>query len=347
MPRSILIVGHPEGWNLEGSYARAFRELGWQVDSWDPMGALYRAARGSKLGKTLSGYVNVEPWRRKANLELLHQAQPAPPDLLLVIGTEGLRAGTLAQLRVQIPDTIVYCLFPDSLHNLLTERIQSFPLFDRVATTSPAWVEPLRKLGASRVEYLPFAADQFLHKPVETGGRNGSGRTDLAFIGNWRSEREQFLEHLVEFDLRLWGEDWWKHRTRRGSPLRSRWAGRPVFGAEFADVCANAKVLLNIVDSGTWPGPNMRTFEQPACGAFSLVTRSTAVTELFTEGENIECFDSVSEARDKIDFYLKHEDARQRVATNAYQFVVYGGHTYVDRARQLLAWAQEDGLLGG
>jgi spore maturation protein CgeB len=88
----------------------------------------------------------------------------------------------------------------------------------------------------------------------------------------------------------------------------------------------------------------MRAFEQPACRAFPLVTRTPAVVELFKEGENIECFDSVEEAREKISFYLANDAARQRVADAAYEFVVNEGHTYMDRVEQLLRWASEDGL---
>jgi spore maturation protein CgeB len=66
------------------------------------------------------------------------------------------------------------------------------------------------------------------------------------------------------------------------------------------------------------------------------------VTEIFTEGDDIECFDSVDEARDKIRFYLKNDSARIRIADKSYQLVVHGGHTYVDRARQILDWVAED-----
>ncbi|GEM_PF-5833719 len=81
---------------------------------------------------------------------------------------------------------------------------------------------------------------------------------------------------------------------------------------EFVRACASNRILLNLIDGVEWPGPNMRTFEQPACRAFSLVTRTPAILELFTEGESVECFASVDEARDKIRFYLANESAWQR-----------------------------------
>ena len=86
----------------------------------------------------------------------------------------------------------------------------------------------------------------------------------------------------------------------------------------------------------------MRTFEQAACGAFALSTRTPALLEIFTEGKNVECFDGVEEARDKIRYYLSHESERLRIANAALKLVVEEGHTYLDRADQIVGWTQED-----
>src|SRR2546429_1973862 len=122
MSNSILIVGSTNPSRLEGSYARAFRKLGWRVEFWEPDKALSRVVRGSRVGKLFSSFVNVEPWLRKANLAFLQIAQELKPALVLVIGTEGLRAGTLGQLRAHLPRTRIYCLFPDTPHNLRSEE---------------------------------------------------------------------------------------------------------------------------------------------------------------------------------------------------------------------------------
>ncbi|HXD31067.1 MAG TPA: glycosyltransferase [Pyrinomonadaceae bacterium] len=333
MADTVLIVGQDSGWNLEASYGRAFKKQGWKVHFWAPVPSLHEHARGAKLGKLFSSFVNVEPWLRKANLSLLRLAQDLRPDFILVIATEGTRAGTLAQIKVILPKSPLFCLFPDGPHNLNVERISCLPLFDLIATSSPAWVKPFQTLGGREVRYLPFAADNDLHQPAPVMPSH-----DVGFIGNWRLEREEVLEQLVDLDLWLWGERWWKDRTRPGSALRARWKGKRATGEEFAKACASSRILLNLLDTPTWPGPNMRSFEQPACRAFSLATRTQAILEMFEEGENIECFDTIGEARDKISFYLKNESARQRIAESSYRFMLHG-NTYADRAKQLLVWA--------
>ncbi|HEX2781722.1 MAG TPA: glycosyltransferase, partial [Gemmatimonadaceae bacterium] len=282
--------------------------------------------------------VRVDAWERKSNLELLRLVDEVRPQLLLVIDTTGVRPGTLGQIRARCPDTALHCVFPDSPHSLDIERIAALPLFDRVGTSSPAWVDVFRRLGARHAAYLPFAADTELHVP---GGADAARKADVCFVGTWRPEREAFLEQLSDLDLRIWGSDYWKTRTRPSSPLRARWAGRPLRGEELGAVCASTRVMLNVMDVATWPGPNMRTFEQAACGAFSLTTRTPAVLELFTEGENIECFDDVREARAKIERYLRDDERRARVA-RAGLALVTTHHTYAHRIATLTDWLAAD-----
>ncbi len=342
MNDSVLIVGTRRPGNLESSYQRAFKRLGWSEDLWDSSAALQKVARGYRIGSLLSSFINVESWLRKANLELLRLAEQCQPRLVLVIGTENVRAGTLGQLRAQFPNTLIYCLYPDTPHNLVPDRIQSLPMFDRVITVSPGWTDTFTRLGAKCVSYLPLAADTDLHQCVSNGTSAADG-SDVAFIGNWRPDREAFLEQLIDFDLRIWGSDYWKRHTKRESGLVQKWGGRPLVGEEFARGCAETKIMLNLIDGVGWPGPNMRVFEVPACGAFALTTRTPAVVELFEEGKNIECFETVDEAREKIKFYLHNDQARKRIAASGYDFVLNGGHTYVDRVKQLLNWTAEDG----
>jgi spore maturation protein CgeB len=338
----LLIVGSDQPWTLEGSYARSFRKLGWSVHFWDPTSALHAVARGSQLGRRLSNFVNVEPWQRKANYDLVRQVQQLSPELILVITTSGVRAGTLAQLKVLSSDVPIYCIYPDSPHYLDSERINCLPFFDRVTVSSPAWTDAFERLGARKAHYLPFAADTEMHYPMHSNGFHPQAQHDVVFIGNWRPEREALLTNLIDFDLFVWGTDYWKTQVAPASPLRSHWGGRPVLGKEFSQICSQSRVLLNIMDPITWPGPNMRAFELPACRAFALVTRSPAVTDMFSEGENIECYSSEGEARDKIRFYLDNETARQRIADAGYEFVARRGHTYLDRAKQLVRWTTED-----
>ncbi len=327
----VLLVGDFASWSvaLETSYAKAFEAIGCEVKCFDLHASINKHCRLGRVGRTLNRFLPVEPWIRKANLELLQVADNFAPDLVVIISTSGILAGILAQIKVRLPQVKLFCVYPDGPYNLSQERIACLPFFDGVTTSSPAWGEAFRKLGAQSVHYLPFGVDVTLRSPASEEPRNPELAHDVVFIGNWRPEREAFLEQLADFDLKVWGGDAWKTRTRANSPLRLHWGGRALMGPEFALACAQSRIMLNVMDAATWPGPNMRVFEQAAC---------RALTDLFRESETIECFDSVDEAREKIGFYLQHEEKRQRVAVAAYNFVIQD-HTYAARALQLVSWA--------
>jgi len=339
--RPILIVGAGRREALEMSYARAFARLGRTVERWDPQAALHRAAHGGNAGALFSTFVNVEPWVRKANVELLQLVERVRPEAILVIAAAGVRAGTLAQCRVLSPATRLYMLYPDSPHGLDAERIECMRVCDRVTGSTPPWAEAFRAFGARRAHYLPFAADTELY-PAQGPAPDGPRKREVGFVGTWRPEREALLERLREFDVAVWGGKYWASRTERRGTVRARWAGTELVGEALVRASAETAVMLNILDPITWPGPNMRSFELPACGAFVLSQRSPAILDVFREGEDIACFDSAEEAADKIRHYLPRGAERARMAASAYARVSRDGHTYLDRAKTISAWLAED-----
>lgn len=334
MNNRILIVGTENEEALEGSYRRAFTHLGWHVQIWDPQQAITRSAKLGRIGSIACRYLVIEPWLRTANLELIELVSKSEPHILLVIGTSGLLAGTLGQIRARSPKTLLYCIYPDSPHNLDSLRIAALPLFDQVFTSSPAWVSTFSRLGCSAVTYLPFAADTIFYRPESPGASVPSAQ--VAFVGNWRQEREEILNELCAFDLEVWGSNYWRTRTKSDSMVRKKWKGRRLPASELPAISSRASIMLNIIDGHTWPGPNMRCFELAGCGAFQLVTRTPTVSEIFSEGTNIECFETVEEARSKIDHYLRNDEGRMRIAQAGRQLILDRNHTYTSRAESII-----------
>jgi spore maturation protein CgeB len=242
------------------------------------------------------------------------------------------------QVKIGSPATKVINIFPDTIFNMPDYMLAALPLYDLFCTHTLAAVPYLRKLGCLSPLYVPLAADPFLHHPLTlTPADVREFGCDLVFVGNWRPEHEQLLAALEGFDLAIWGPSYWGKYTRRGSWVRSRWHGRPLLtGVEYAKAHLGAKIALNPIDPLNIPSHNMRLFEVAACGVFSLTTRTEEVQALFREEESVVCFGDASELLDKVRYYLSHPDERRRIAEQAYDHVVHGGHTYVDRVQSLL-----------
>jgi spore maturation protein CgeB len=194
----------------------------------------------------------------------------------------------------------------------------------------------LREAGAKRVEYLPFCYDpNMLRKPeVVTEEDIRKYATDVVFAGTWEPMREQWLEHLSGFDLAVWGNMW--ERVPEGTPLREKWKGNAVYGEEISKLFAVSKIHLNFLREQNKDSHNVRTLEIPGFGGFLLTQRSREqAEELFTEGKEIACFDSVEELKEKIRYYIEHEDERLAIAAAGHERAVRE-HQAIHRLRRVV-----------
>src|SRR5207237_639841 len=80
-----------------------------------------------------------------------------------------------------------------------------------------------------------------------------------------------------------------------------------------------------------------RTYEIPACGGFMLHERNEEVLELYEEGKEIACFDSAEELREKILYYLRHQQERERIALAGYKRCV-PAYSYDNRMSEIVRW---------
>lgn len=80
----------------------------------------------------------------------------------------------------------------------------------------------------------------------------------------------------------------------------------------------------------------MRTFEVPACRGFMLSTRTTEQKNFFKEGKEADYFSTPEELKQKIDFYLKNDELRLKIAEAGYQKLLKSNYSYIDRAKQVL-----------
>ena len=79
----------------------------------------------------------------------------------------------------------------------------------------------------------------------------------------------------------------------------------------------------------------MRVFDVLASGGFLLTEYTPELESLFVLGKELECYSSISELHDKVDFYLKNPQARQKIAM-AGQERVLGEHTISQRIDTML-----------
>jgi len=322
------------------SFARAFQKLGCQAEVFDDE-EIYR----QQLKTIKNKYSNRLFWRLFSHLvqkAFISRARKENPELILVIKGWYFSDPMLREIKRQLPQAKLFCFNPDNPFNTWHFSAsnnwirQSIPLYDVYFIWGRFLMEKLKQAGARRVEYLPFGYDPQLHFPAQVSQKEKNiYSSDIVFVGNWDEEREYWLKELVDFDLGLWGEPYWKNRCR-DRQLRARYKGSVPHGEGVAKILGASGICINILRRQNKASHNMRTFEAPACKAFVLSERSQEAKDFFEEDREAAYFSSIDELKEKCTYYLKHPEEREAIALAGYQRCLRSNCTYFDRARQIL-----------
>ena len=87
-------------------------------------------------------------------------------------------------------------------------------------------------------------------------------------------------------------------------------------------------------------GVNLRLFESAALGVFQIVDDRPGVSQHFSVGEHLVTFSDMADLRDKVCYYLAHDDERGRMAAAAREHVL-AHHRYDQRVKRVLELLEE------
>lgn len=337
--RKVLIVSRLATDAMEGSYARAFGQLGCEVIQWDMYRALDKHTRFGRAGRLAQAFLTVEPWMAKANRDLLVAVMDLRPEILIVGGTHRVMAGTLAQIKASLPDCSLVLVWPDTLLNCYSHSIQAIPVYDLIATYSKASIDSFYRLGGRRVEWVPLGFDPELHqaKPESGTGPREFRDCDASFVGNYTPERESIVARLTDsgFRIKVWGPEEWLRSAKDRVLLKKYFQGRPLFGEEFALAIRSAPLSLNPIAPSNFPSANMRFFEIPGCGGTAVSAACPEMEPQFPDGERCFYYRSEPDVIDVVRRLTDNPALRERVGISGREYVL-ANHTYRHRAIQML-----------
>lgn len=198
------------------------------------------------------------------------------------------------------------------VHSDLAVRERYAPFFDYIFLAQKDYVEHFKRLGYPNVYWLPLGCDPNIH------GEIISDRVyDIGFVGNTMGPnhpRGKLLRKISE-----------RYRTNDMERFYSK--------EEITTIYSRSKIVVNIPVKGDL---NMRVFEAMAGGALLLTEAiGNGQGDFFTDGINIAEYRDERELFEKIDYFLQHEDGRQRIA-KAGQEQVLSTHTYQVRSTMVL-----------
>lgn len=337
----VLILGEDAPGGITASYARGFAELGVQATTF----CLARAyASVMPMFRTRVLRRIAEPMLITAfNEYVVRSLRATDADMVLVVKGHRLTRSTIDAVR-ELVDAPVVNFYPDDpFSNERSNKLVNGPhvlaAYDACFTFARHLIPQYELAGARAVHYLPFARDPELHSPPT---RPITPEFDVVFVGNLDEHRVHYLEAIADdYDVAVFGE-----RVRaaipRGSPLNRASLGPAAYGAELSQTLALGAISVNVMRPQNAKSHNMRSFESPACGAFTLSQRTPELTELFEENEEVACFDSVESLRESVARWLPDADRRAAIARAGYERV--RNDTYARRACVMLERA---GIVAG
>jgi spore maturation protein CgeB len=336
----ILISGAFDKNSNNWNFVKAFRRLNIEISMVDDEGEYWKNFPFKKpnLLRRISHHLLWKFLSKKLNNLLLEKIRENKPDLIFIIKGWFYHPKTIKKIKTIAPNAQLFCFHPDNPfntwhHSTSNEWIrESIPYYDVNFIWGKFLIERLYKKRAKRVEHLPFAYDPRVNYPIEVKDPKEKEYygSDIAFVGTWDKEREWWLSHLTNYNLKIWGNEW----NKASQKLQKKWMGKPAYAEEFAKICDSSKIVLNIIRKQNIPSHNMRTFEAPACKAFVLSTRTDEAKEFFEEDKECAYFSTIEELKEKIDFYLKNDELRNKIREAGYQKVK--NHTYLERAKKIL-----------
>ncbi len=268
------------------------------------------------------------------------------PDFVFALAQAPLTADCLRKLRRQKVTTAYWFVEDFRFMDYWSKIAGCYDFFFTIQKDH--FFAELERAGINNYYYLPMAACPEVHQPLQLSeDEKRYYGSDVSFVGAGYYNRRNFLKGLLDFDFKIWGNDWDMHSALA---RRIQRAGARIDTDEVLKIFNASKININLHSStyhkdinpfGDFVNP--RTFEIIACGGFELVDRRSGLEGLFAADEEIIVFHDLDDLRSKAIYYLNNPEERERIIRKGRERMLKD-HTYENRMNEMLGVIAEKGL---
>lgn len=225
------------------------------------------------------------------------------------------------------PDILLYCFRYDTFDHEVWKEISNelstktiiflsddhfqyeetrpvWELFNLVVTMDKKGYEKRKKEAFNDVFFFPPACDSSLYKIL-----NLPKIYDISFVGQCYGRRQKFIDTLKRngINIATFGYGW-KNSDR-------------VSQADLIKIYNQSKISLNLsfASKGNRIQIKGRDFDVPRCGSLLLTKDTEEIAEYYIPGKEIVTYQDANDAAEKIKYYLRNEDEREKIAKNGYE----------------------------
>lgn len=245
-----------------------------------------------KLGYNVMGYqfrqkaVQMGPHGRDE--DLLTSVKTGNFDLVIYSKGNGISLDTFKQIREHSKTCLWYM---DPLVSYVDEMREKTSLVDFACFDKKNVLKEAKKLN-NNCFYVCEGFDSLTDVPCEKVIQ----KTDIGFIGTVYGNRQKLLENITK-----------KVKISNN-----------VFGFDHPRLVSETKINLNFCTS---QGASDRIYKILGAKGFLLSDDWMGREEHFQNGKDLIIYKDVKDLNDKIDYYLKNEEEREKIAASGYQTV--------------------------
>ncbi len=308
----------PSASSYKKAIGNAFLQLGWKVKYFD-----YRKGdfpiRVYRFLPLIGGFEKAKTVLENRIIEINKELKP---DLILTAKGELLTERVMKTIKKSW--NITANIFPDYLnHWELIKKISAY--YDFFFTFDNAIIKKLKRIGRKNVYYMPQATQP--EKNIKKGKKY-----DVSFVGTYNKWRENYFTGLRSLDFNIWGDKRWFN-----SSLKKYVRGGRIPLKRMKEIIKKSRININVFfdDETPMEGVSIRPYEITGSGGFLLTQYVKDYDNVFLNKKEIVYFKTPAEMKRYIEFYLKKDDLRNKIAERGYVRTLKD-HTYEIRMKQML-----------
>jgi glycosyltransferase involved in cell wall biosynthesis len=280
---------------------KGFIRLGHDVQSFNYHSALRQLSIFK--GKTLSERF----YKSRVDRLLVEQIRAYLPDIVYIIFTRGLNAESLRLIRNAVPGAVLVGNDEDPWPSLQRNRIEIARELDILTVTNDGkWLQEYRDAGVPLCKFMPNTCDPVLEYRYDVGEK---WRTNILWTGKTKhsaDSSETLREDLVG-----------QLAKRDDTSLYGCFRKPRIAGIDYLHAISGAKigVSVNAVNSVRFYHSDRLT-QYLSCGTCVLAKYVPGTELLFKGGKHLIYFNEVGEFFELVDWYLKHDAERTKIANN-------------------------------
>ncbi len=243
--------------------------------------------------------------KKKTDAILLEQIKRYCPDILFIHGMKYLDAETIRLARDVAPNAIFVSRDEDPYPEKNSARLAIAVTTDIVITTSGGrFLKTYKDAGVRCCAFIPNICDPDIQQRYQVEDK---WTTDIIFTGRIEHTRLERNDERYNVVRRL--------KEMPNARIYGTFGIPRVEGMDYLHAINGAKIALSInIANDVRLYHSDRLINYLACGTFTLAKRVPDSDLLFEDGVHLKYFDTADEFFELADWYLKHEQVREKIA---------------------------------